>query len=274
MLHFSTVFESEGVQLADVACRHPAGRGQAIEHAGGLALVLVRRGCFIRSVAGVESLLDASQAYAMNPGEEQRFDHPHSDGDDCTLISLESGVVASLWGGDLALPAGPIPVDPKIDLHHRLLLSRALRQDDDPHALAESAIELSACLLEMTDAGRVASGRPSTSRRRKAIADEARQALAGDPDLSQMQLARALSVSPHHLSRTFRSLTGETIARHRMRLRVRAVLEQLAGGERDLGRLAAEVGFSDQSHLSRVIRSETGMTPGVLRHALSATAVS
>lgn len=48
----------------------------------------------------------------------------------------------------------------------------------------------------------------------------------------------------------------------------RAALERLAGGERDLARLAADVGFADQSHLSRVVRAETGHTPGALRAAL------
>jgi AraC-like DNA-binding protein len=54
-----------------------------------------------------------------------------------------------------------------------------------------------------------------------------------------------------------------------MRLRVRAALERLAGGERSLARLAADLGFADQSHLCRVIRSETGHTPSALRRALA-----
>jgi AraC-like DNA-binding protein len=54
-----------------------------------------------------------------------------------------------------------------------------------------------------------------------------------------------------------------------MRLRARAALERLAGGERDLARLAAELGFADQSHLTRVVRSETGRTPAALRRALA-----
>ena len=94
--------------------------------------------------------------------------------------------------------------------------------------------------------------------------------LAGDPDRSLLELARDLSVSPHHLSRVFRAETGHTIARHRMRLRARAALERLAGGERDLARLAADLGLSDQSHLSRVLRSETGETPALLRRELAA----
>ena len=88
------------------------------------------------------------------------------------------------------------------------------------------------------------------------------------PTSPLLGLAQTLCVSPHHLSRTFRSLTGETIARHRLRLRVRTVLERLARGEHHLARLAADVGFSDQSHLCRAVRSETGTTPSALRHAL------
>jgi AraC-like DNA-binding protein len=76
-------------------------------------------------------------------------------------------------------------------------------------------------------------------------------------------------VSPHHLSRVFRAVNGHTLARHRMRLRLRAALERLDGGERNIGRLAAELGFADQSHLCRVVRSETGATPAALRRALA-----
>jgi AraC-like DNA-binding protein len=54
-----------------------------------------------------------------------------------------------------------------------------------------------------------------------------------------------------------------------MRLRARAALERLAGGEPNLGRLAADLGFADQSHLCRVIRAETGRTPAALRRALA-----
>jgi AraC-like DNA-binding protein len=112
--------------------------------------------------------------------------------------------------------------------------------------------------------------RPGTDEARRRAVAGVREALAADPDLSLAQLARELSISPHHLSRTFRAQTGETIARHRMRLRTRTVLERLAAGDTDLARLAAESGFADQSHLSRVIRSETGATPRALRAALTA----
>jgi AraC-like DNA-binding protein len=105
---------------------------------------------------------------------------------------------------------------------------------------------------------------------RRRAASAVREALAANPDRSLTELAQDTAISPHHLSRTFRAETGETIARHRMRLRTRTVLERLSAGETDLSRLAAEVGFADQSHLCRVIRSETGSTPRALRAALAA----
>jgi AraC-like DNA-binding protein len=98
---------------------------------------------------------------------------------------------------------------------------------------------------------------------------EAREALAADPQQSLPELARELAVSPHHLSRIFSSATGTTISRHRIRLRVRAAMERLADGERDLARLAAVLGFADQSHLCRAVRSETRRTPAALRSLLS-----
>jgi AraC-like DNA-binding protein len=267
VLSVSSLLRHDGVEIADVACRHAAGRGQA-EETTGHAIVFVRRGCFARSVDGAESLLDPTVAYCMNPGEEQRCDHPHDRGDDCTSLFLAPSLIAALWGGDPRLPSGPLPVSPALDLEHRLLLS-AGRREPEPDELAERAIDLAARALEAIDPGRVAAGRSATTGARTALVDGAREALAADPNLSLPDLARALFASPHHLSRVFRSVTGETISRHRMRLRVRHALECLDSGADDLAWVAVHTGFADQSHLCRVMQQETGHTPSALRQALA-----
>jgi AraC-like DNA-binding protein len=268
MLSARRLLISDGVEIADVACRHARGRGHAAEPTPGHALIFVRRGCFIRIAEGAETLLDPTVAYCMNPGEEARYDHPHAYGDDCTSLSLNDELVASFWGGDPALPSGPLPTSPEIDLQHRLLLA-AGRRAEEPHELVERAITLAAHALAQIDPRRVASGRPATARARRVLADGAREALAADPERSLPDLARTLAVSPHHLSRIFRTATGHTISRHRMRLRTRAALERLGAGERELARLSADLGFADQSHLCRVLRSETGSIPSALRSALA-----
>ena len=238
MLSVRTILRGEGVELADVVCRHPRGQGQVTEHTDGHVIVFVRRGCFVRRANGVETLLDATVAYCMNTGDEQRYDHPHDHGDVCTSLYFDADVLASIWAGDPILPAGPLAVSPQIDLEHRLLVLAA-RNGADSHELVERAIALTARALEGTDPRRVAAGRPSTARARRALVDGVREA------------------------------TGHTIARHRMRLRVRNALNRMADGERDLARLAADVGFTDHSHLCRVVRSETGHTPSALRRVLA-----
>jgi AraC-like DNA-binding protein len=267
MLSRRTLVEGDGIAIADVACRSQRGRGQGAEHTSGHALVFVRRGCFVRDADGVASTFDFTLAYCVNPGQEERYDHPHADGDDCTVLVVSPEVVASLQGGEPSLPRRPLFTSPEIDLAHRLLLTRA-RRGDDPEELVERAIALAAFALEEDDPRPVAAGRPATALARRALVAGAREALAADPRRSLHQLARELSVSPHHLSRIFSSTTGTTISRHRLRLRVRAALERLAGGESDLARLAAELGFADQSHLCRAVRSETRRTPSALRNLL------
>src|SRR5204863_377220 len=76
-------------------------------------LVFGRRGCFVRTIGGIESVYDPCVAYCTNPTEEEHFDRPHTDGDDCTAISVDPALVASLWGDQQTLPSGPIPTSPQ-----------------------------------------------------------------------------------------------------------------------------------------------------------------
>jgi AraC-like DNA-binding protein len=269
MLSFDTLVRGDGVELADVVCTHDRGRGHVSEQSAGYVLVLVRRGCFVRSADGREAVLDPTLAYCMRPGEEQRYDHPHDGGDACTSLTLDPALLASLYGGEPELPRATLPIAPAIDVEHRLLLAAARRREQRDHLL-ERAVGLVAATLAQADPARVAAGAPRGARARRALADGARELLAASPEHSLPSLARALAVSPHHLSRAFREATGSTVARHRMRLRARDALERIAGGERDLARLAAESGFADQSHMCRVIGAEAGETPSALRQMLAA----
>jgi AraC-like DNA-binding protein len=268
MLSRRTLVERDGIGLAEVACRSARGRGQAGEHTDRHGLVFVRRGCFVREAEGIASTFDSTLAYCVNPAEEERYDHPHAGGDDCTVLSLSPELVASLARGEASLPRRPLAASPEVDLEHRLLLTAA-RRGDDPHEVVERGIVLAARALVQDDPRPVAAGRPATARARRALVAGTREALAADPGRSLPQLARELALSPHHLSRIFSAATGTTISRHRLRLRVRAALERLAGGERNLARLAAELGFADQSHLCRAVRSETRRTPSALRRLLA-----
>jgi AraC-like DNA-binding protein len=265
VLETREVFAGSGVQITEVACRHEPPVGIAEETAAH-AIVFVRRGSFVRSASGVERFLDSSSVFFVNPGQQQRCDHPDGGGDDCTAFLVAPELLASLWGGDPALPVEPVHSHDTIDLAHGLLLAAA-RRGEDPELLAENAIALLTRALQRADSRRVQSGRPPRERMRRLV-DEARAALVCDPEQSLPVLAQRLAISPHHLSRSFKAATGQTIAGYRMRLRARTALERMADGERNLADLAADLGFADHSHLCRVIRATAGTSPSLVRAAL------
>ena len=256
------------LEVRDVRCRTYLSSWSPPEQSVRFVVVFVRRGCFWRSAGGRESLLDSTIAYFSRPGDEQRFAHPRDGGDTCTAIHLSKDLLASIWGGEPGLPERPAFTTPRLDLEQRLLVSKARGADDDE--ATERVVSLVADVLEQSEPERVAAGRPATAADRARVVAAAREALAADPRLDLLELARRVAVSPHHLSRQFRAVTGGTVTRHRNRLRVRLALDRLAEGEPSLARLAAELGFADQAHLARVVRAETGSPPSHLRAVLSA----
>ncbi len=66
----------------------------------------------------------------------------------------------------------------------------------------------------------------------------------------------------------FRREAGLSLTRFRNQVRVAAVLDRLDDGETDLAGLAASLGFADQAHMTRVVRSEVGAPPGLVRQLL------
>ena len=82
-----------------------------------------------------------------------------------------------------------------------------------------------------------------------------------------VSLARALVVSPAHLSRVFQEETGSSLTRFRNRVRVSRVLARLEAGDADLAAIAGDLGFADQAHLTRTVRATLGTTPARVRGA-------
>jgi AraC-like DNA-binding protein len=261
--------EVDGVTVEDVRCRSPRSGWSDPEPSRGYGLVFVRRGSFRRRVNGVETAVDPTSAYFERPHEEQHVAHHVEGGDACTALALRPWVLARIWGGDPNVPDRPVPMDPSIDLQHRLMVG-SCRRRDGRFAVTERAILLVTAVLERVQPSRVASGRPRTHEARRRVVDDAREALAADPTIGLIELASAVAVSPHHLSRIFRAHTGLPLSRYRTRLRMGLALERLAEGESNLAALATDLGFADHSHLGRVIRKELDHTPSWLRASLSA----
>jgi AraC family transcriptional regulator len=78
-------------------------------------------------------------------------------------------------------------------------------------------------------------------------------------------IALELSVDPSHLCRTFRRFRRRTIGDHVMGLRVQLVCRKLLETRESLSDVAEQAGFTDQSHMTRIFKRITGITPGSYR---------
>lgn len=80
-------------------------------------------------------------------------------------------------------------------------------------------------------------------------------------------VAAAVHLSPFHLARVFKQVTGSTLHQYLVQVRINAARALLSAGsgQRSLAEIAAAVGFADQSHLTRQFKRHFGVTPSQFR---------
>jgi AraC family transcriptional regulator len=103
-----------------------------------------------------------------------------------------------------------------------------------------------------------------------AIADDAVREGYREP-LDLAALASSANVHPTHLCRTFRRFRGQAISDAMTGARVQFVARRLTESQAPLADIAAEAGFADQSHMTRVFKRVTGCPPGDHRRHVQAT---
>lgn len=80
--------------------------------------------------------------------------------------------------------------------------------------------------------------------------------------------AKALHITPKHLSDAVKSATGQTaseLIQHRLLLEIKVLLRS---SPMTISQIAQQLNFSDQSHITRFIKLQTGFTPVELRQKL------
>src|SRR4051794_3312753 len=255
MLSSAALLTTPDLSVRDLQCAHGRGGWSETEVSRRSAIIFARRGSFRRRGTHGDEVIEPGVAYFQRAGEEEEFAHPHDGGDRCTSVGVSDTLLASLLGGDPALPARLVPTSP-----HEDLIARLPRREED-------VIGLVAGVLAAAAPERVAAGRPATAHARRRAASDAREALAHDPSLGVLDLARLVAISPHHLSRVFRAEVGLSITAYRRRLRLRAALERIEEGV--LARVAADAGFADHAHLTREVRALLGTTPSALQREIA-----
>jgi AraC family transcriptional regulator len=147
--------------------------------------------------------------------------------------------------------------DPGVALLARRIAGELARPDDvTPTALQGLALLTLSRLIR--DRRRV-SGRRVVPAWLKRVREFLHGEFRSAPALSV--LAREAGVHPDYLSRVFGARFGVSIGEYVRALRVDAALAELATTDVPLARVAQRCGFSDQSHLTRLVKQRTGLTP-------------
>jgi AraC-like DNA-binding protein len=260
--------EASGVRIVDHDCHKPAGAHGSYEYGLDYGLVLVRRGGYWREVNGQGAYLGPTDAFFERPFVEQRIEHHRNGGDRCTSLWLSENAVYAL-ASDIYVPDEPITTTPGIDLRHRELVVALRRRAIDRFEIDERLAQLVGALTERGAKGRFSARRSTTRANHRRMVQEVREAIIADPaDADFGDLAQAVGHTRFHVSRIFSRVTGMTLSQFRNRVRVAIALERLADGHKSLAILSADLGFADQSHLSRVVRANTGERLSALRHGL------
>jgi AraC family transcriptional regulator len=244
------------------------------------SIVFIRRGIFRRTGRDGSVVADPNHVLFFNANEPYRFSHPLPGGDDCTILTVDTGrateLVARHAPGDSQGPGAPFRlghglVTPAMARLHYELLARAGRPDDGL-AMEDLVCELADEALRAAyraHSERVAREFPTTAarRRRRELVEDAKLAINErlESPLQLGRLARLLGCSPFHLSHTFRRMEGLSLRRYTKRLRLQIAAERLAAGARDLTELALHLGYADHSHFTNAFRQEWGLPPSRFR---------
>jgi AraC family transcriptional regulator len=147
------------------------------------------------------------------------------------------------------------------DPYAELIARRAALELDRPDDISPLALEAAA--LELI--ARVT--RTSATERRPDWLAEVRAVLHDRyaESLTLAEIAAAVGVEPGRVARGFRRMFDEPIAGYLRRVRVAAAADLLASTDLPISQIAGDVGFADQSHLTRCFGTYLGVTPARYR---------
>jgi AraC-like DNA-binding protein len=201
------------------------------------------------------------------------------DGDRCDWYAVSADILrgallhrdAAAADEDRPIRFTHAPADPATYLEQRRLFVQVSKGvADDPLGVEERVVALLDRVLRRAYRG---ASRPLAGRRLPHavdVADAAKRFVAPRvaERLTLARIAGAIGCSAFHLCRSFRQATGLTLQMYREQVRLRTALERLEGGERDLSRLALDLGYSSHSHFTAAFRRAFGQAPSQARRSL------
>ena len=194
---------------------------------------------------------------AVNP-EEMHDGAPIGDTRAWHMLYIEPDVVARLCGTEAATREIGFAARTAPDLSAAILNAIRTLATGDGKAAEEALTALLADLLVPEPPGGSGKTSPATLR----VLDRIRACPADPPTLDEV--AALMGMGRTGALRRFRREAGATPHEHAMQLRLRLARRALIAGDSP-ATVAIDLGFADQSHLTRAFARQFGLPPGRFR---------
>ncbi len=277
-------YSSPAVTIAAYTCAYPH-----ITYSSEMAIpvacfALPRSGVCVKKVCNREVFADPNHVLFFNQNEPYRIRHEACNCKDCgTSICIESSALAEIVGAYAdATPENPTAmfphthgqITPAVVMAHRVLLRMLDDTETTPLEIEETVLGLADAVVATSCANWAAqhqeAQRKSAGAAAAELADAVKMYLAPRfrEVLSLDEIADSVCCSRFHLCRAFSRSAQMPLYRYIHRLRLNEAVQRLADGEKDLTRLAMDLGYSSHSHFTNIFRREFGDTPSAVRGQL------
>jgi AraC family transcriptional regulator len=246
-----------GFLLTETACRS---HEFVPEHCHELAYVsFVLRGCYAECYCGKTWEHKAGQLIFHAPGESH-WDRVHEDCVHFLNLEIPSPQLDRLKHYGVS-PASRMVFESGYVIQLGRRLHRELQKSDPASALALEglSLELLAEVFRPQAAGAEDGAGDWLSRVMEIL-----RARYNEP-LTLGELGAQVDVHPVSIARGFRKRYLCSVGEYVRQLRIEAACREILNSDVSIAEIAARTGFFDQSHLCRMVRQYTGMSPTQLR---------
>lgn len=270
------VFRTPVVAVGDVRCAADHPSFASASRVAGYRFVFPRHSVWIETARDRRYVSDASVVEYYNDGEEfgRHAIDPRGDRTDWYEVD-EAALRDVVRRYDPSAADAPCPfrfthgpTDHGAYLAQRTLAGQMSRGCPVPSLQVEETV------LDLLDRVLARAYRAQPPRQhRDNTSDEQEIADRASAVLSRMTsghatltaIGRATGVSAFHLSRIFRKVTGRTLAKHHLHLRLLASLTPLGESNDHIARIARNHGFVTHSHYTSAFHRVFGVTPSSYR---------
>ncbi len=241
--------------------------------------------CFVFPRTAVEIQHEHEPAFVANPNIVTFYNSGQSywrnaispKGDHCDWFGVEAQLVRDVVRAyDRQVddrPERPFVLtrgfaDAATYLLQRSLFARAATGESiEPLVVEETVVDLLDRVVRSAYGCRRLAHPTEVSSSQRATIHEIETILSRRPEepLTLKGIAREVGLSPYHVCRIFRRVTGTKLHQYRLGLRLRAALTEVVESARPLTDIALDAGFSSHSHFTDSFRHEFGVTPSVAR---------